>query len=61
MYSGFVCMCTGACRDKERALELKVQEVVSCPKCVLRTKSGPLEEQSMLLITEPSLSHSSSF
>lgn len=55
-----VCICMGACRDREGP-GATGKEVVSCPKCVLRTKSCPLAERSMLLITEPSLSRSSSF
>jgi hypothetical protein len=34
-------------------LELELQAAVSCPVWVLGTESGPLQEQSVLLTTEP--------
>lgn len=42
-------------RVQKKALELKPQTIVSYQKWVLGTKSGILEEQTLLLITELSL------
>jgi hypothetical protein len=61
-----VCVCVCACvhvyvgahgsqREVSDPIELKLQAVISCLKWMLKNHSDPLEEQQILLATEPSL------